>query len=89
MSNIAIVGKRGWGKSYAAKVPVEGLLDLGDCDLKASADGERPGYPMAVFGGQHADTNITEATGRALAELLVAEPVLAIIDMGSMRKAEH
>jgi hypothetical protein len=38
MSNIAIFGKRGRGKSYTAKVPVEGLLDLGDWALKASAD---------------------------------------------------
>ena len=57
--------------------------------LKSSARGARTGYPTAVFGGQHTDIEIPDGSGRALAELLVAEPVPAIFDMGSMRKAEQ
>ncbi len=99
-SDIAILGKKGRGKSYTAKGLVERLLDLGErvlildplghwWGLKSSVDGERPGYPVAVFGGQHADIDISEDSGRTLAEILVAEPVPAIIDMGTMRKAEQ
>ncbi len=99
-SDIAILGKKGRGKSYAAKGLVERLLDLGErvlildplghwWGLKASADGERPGYPVAVFGGHHADIEIGEKSGRILAEILVAEAVPAIIDMGAMRKGEQ
>ncbi len=99
-SDVAIVGKKGRGKSYAAKGLVERLLDLGErvlildplghwWGLKSSADGERRGYPIAVFGGHHADIDITEDSGRTLAEILVAEPVPAIVDMGAMRKVEQ
>jgi hypothetical protein len=99
-ADIAILGKKGRGKSYAAKGLVERLLDLGErvlildplghwWGLKASLDAEREGYPVAVFGGHHADIEIAEDSGRALAEILVSEPVPAIVDMGTMRKAEQ
>ena len=99
-TDIAILGKKGHRKSYAAQGLVERLLHLGErilildplghwWGLKSSADGERPGYPIAVFGGHHADIEITEDSGRALAQILVGEPIPAIIDMGSMRKSEQ
>ncbi len=99
-SDIAILGKKGRGKSYAAKGLVERLLDLGErvlildplghwWGLKSSADGDRPGYPVAVFGGHHADIEVSEESGRVLAQLLVAEPISAILDMGAMRKSEQ
>jgi DNA helicase HerA-like ATPase len=99
-ADIAILGKKGRGKSYAAKGLVERLLDLGErvlildplghwWGLKSSANAEAPGYAVAVFGGQHADIEITETAGRALARLLCKERVSAIIDMGTMRKGEQ
>jgi DNA helicase HerA-like ATPase len=99
-SDIAILGKKGRGKSYAAKGLVERLLDLGErvlildplghwWGLKSSADGERPGYAVAVFGGEHADIAITEESGRVLAQILAAETIPAIVDMGAMRKGEQ
>ncbi len=98
--DIAILGKKGRGKSYAAKGLIERMLDLGErvlvldplghwWELKASANGEQAGYPVPVFGGQHADLEIGEASGRALARVLVAERISAIVDLGSMRKAEQ
>jgi uncharacterized protein len=99
-ADIAILGKKGRNKSYLAKLLVERLLDLGErvlvldplghwWELKSSANGEAPGYPIAVFGGQHADIEITETAGRGLARLLCEETVSAIIDMGTMRKTEQ
>ena len=82
--DIAILGKKGRGKSYAAKGLVERMLDLGErvlildplghwWGLKASANGEQTGYFVPVFGGKHADVEINESCGRALARVLVAE----------------
>ncbi len=70
----AVIGKTGSGKTYAAKGLVEGLLEAGQrvCiidptdvwwGLKASADGKREGYPIAVFGGDHAQHLMTWRVG--------------------------
>ena len=99
-TDVAILGKKGRGKSYAAKGLVERMLDLGErvlildplghwWGLKASFNGEHAGYPVPVFGGQHANVEIGEDNGRALARMLVAERISAIVDMGSMRKVEQ
>ncbi len=96
-SDIAILGKKGRGKSYAAKGLVERLLDMGERVLildplghwwGLKSCGDEPDYPAVVFGGQHADIEIGEESGRKLAQILVSEPVPAIVDMGTMRKAE-
>src|SRR5437660_11946679 len=66
---IAIVGTAGSGKTYAAKGFVERLLDSGArvtivdplgvwWGLRAGAAGES-GYPVIVFGGRHAEVQIT------------------------------
>lgn len=79
--HVAVVGKTGAGKSYAAKGIVERLLGLGRrvCvidptsawwGLRSSADGARPGFPVAVFGGEHADVAIAPGSGAALAAIV-------------------
>jgi len=76
-ADIAILGKKGRGKTFTAKGIVEWLLHLGRrvivldplsvwWGLKASADGKSPGYPVAVFGGPKADIPITGESGLAL-----------------------
>lgn len=97
-ADIAILGKKGRGKTYTAKGIVERLLDLGRrvvvidplsvwWGLKSSADGERPGYPIAVFGGPHGDMPLTEEMGRPLARIIAWENLPTIIDVGQMTKA--
>ncbi|MCW5777337.1 MAG: DUF853 family protein [Phycisphaeraceae bacterium] len=90
--HLAIVGKTGSGKTYTAKGLVEGLLEAGRrvCvldptgawwGLRSSADGRKPGHPVTVFGGEHADVPIMEHGAAALGELLGREHVPAIIDL--------
>lgn len=90
--SIAFVGRTGSGKSFAAKGGVEQLLRAGArvCiidptsvwhGLRSSADGKSPGFPIAVFGGDHADAEIGEASGAPLATLLAGKNLPAIIDV--------
>ena len=99
-ADIAILGKKGRGKTFTAKGLVERLLTMGRrvlvldplsvwWGLKASADGKSPGFPIAVFGGPKADIHITSTSGHALGQLLTGEPISAVLDMGEMRKAEQ
>jgi uncharacterized protein len=94
---IAIVGTSGSGKTYAAKGLVERLLDAGDArvcvvdplgvwwGLRASADGQSPGYPVVVFGGRHADVDLDEGMGAALGRLVGTHPLLAcVVDLSEL-----
>src|SRR5271163_719488 len=92
-ADIAILGKKGRGKTFTAKGLVERLLTLGRrvlvldplsvwWGLKASADGKSPGYPIAVFGGPKADISIAPTSGHALGQLLAGAGISAVLDMG-------
>ena len=65
-STQAILAVKGAGKTYTASVQAEELLELGQqtviidptgawYGLKSSADGQRPGFSIPIFGGEHAD----------------------------------
>lgn len=90
--SVAIIGRTGSGKTYAAKGAVERLLDDGAriCiidptgvwwGLRSSADGEKPAFPVIVFGGDHADVKIADTSGAALAQLLAGQNLPSIIDL--------
>jgi Helicase HerA, central domain len=92
---IAIVGTAGSGKTYAAKGFVEQLLDSGArvaivdplgvwWGLRASADGGAAGYPVVVFGGNHADVPITGEMGAALGRLIASEAFACVIDVSEL-----
>ncbi len=94
-SHLAIVGKTGSGKTYAAKGFVERLLDLGRrvaivdptgswWGLRALDDGKRAGYPTVVFGGDHADVPIAETSGQPLAGLIASGNFPCVIDLSEM-----
>jgi hypothetical protein len=96
--DIAILGKKGKGKTYAAKGLVERLLDLGRrvvvvdpmgvwWGLRTAADGKRPGYRIAVFGGDHGDMPLVDEMARPLARVLASENLPAVLDLADMRKA--
>lgn len=96
---IAILAKKGAGKSYTASVMVEGLLDAGQVPvivdptgawwgLKSSADGKSEAYPMVVFGGEHADLPLEENAGEATARAIVEQRFPAIIDLSLFRKGQ-
>jgi uncharacterized protein len=99
-ADIAILGKKGRGKTFAAKGIVERLLSMGRrvlvldplsvwWGLKASADAKSPGFPVVVFGGPKADISISANSGQALGQLLSANSVSAVLDVGQMYRKEQ
>lgn len=90
--HLAIVGRTGSGKTYTAKGLVEQLLTAQRrvCivdptgawwGVRSSADGKHAGFPVAVFGGEHADVPIVAGSGAALAELIATRNMPAVIDL--------
>jgi uncharacterized protein DUF87 len=88
-----ILGKTRSGKSSVARLCVEHLLDRGEpvCildpkgdwwGLKSSANGKRAGYPVIIFGGEHADLPLNSKSGAAVAELVATGNRPCIIDLG-------
>lgn len=88
----AVLGITGSGKSYAVRGLVEQLLDRGDrvCiidpkgdwwGLKSSADGKSAGFPVVIFGGDHADVTIDGHSGAAIGELVATGNRPCIIDL--------
>ena len=93
--HLAIVGKAGSGKTYTSKGMVERLLNARRrvCildptgvwwGLRSSADGKRVGFPVVVFGGAHADVQIGEHSGAALAKIVADKNLPAIVDLSEM-----
>ncbi len=99
-SHIAILGKTGSGKTYAAKGIVEDILTKGGrvCiidptgawhGLRSSASGKRAGFPVVIFGGAHADLPLGGAHGEAIAEIIGTASDPAILDTSLMRVGER
>lgn len=91
-AHVGVLGKTGSGKSYAARGCVERLLDEQRrvvvidptgvwWGLRSSSNGKAEGYPVAIFGGDHADVPITDASGARLGEFLAARTLSAIVDV--------
>jgi hypothetical protein len=99
-STQAILAQKGKGKSYAAAVEAEELLDAGQIvviidptdahfGLRSSPDGRSTGYPIAVFGGDHGDVPLEPGGGAVLAEAVVRERFSAIVCTETMTKGEE
>lgn len=97
--SVAILAKRGVGKTYTAAVFAEQLLEANQIPviidptgahwgLKSSADGKAPGYPVYVFGGDHGDLPLEEASGETIARALVDHPFPAVLDVSHLRKGQ-
>lgn len=94
-----ILAKRGSGKTYAASVLAEELLRAGQriCavdptgvwwGLRSSADGQQGGFPIVVFGGEHADVPLGEEQGRLLAQMIATEHLSCIIDLSEFTQGQ-
>lgn len=89
---VAVLAKTRSGKSSVLRLMVEDLLDhkrpvcivdpKGDWwGLKLSADGKKAGYPVVIFGGEHADVPINEHAGAGVAELVATGNRPCIVDL--------
>ena len=89
--HIAILGKTGSGKTYAAKGIVEGLLAAARrvvivdptgawWGLRSSRDGKKPGFKILVLGGDHGDLPLPALGGAAVAKLAVDQDVSLVAD---------
>lgn len=98
---IAIIGRRGSGKTTTALVLAEEYIKAGlpvvlldplgvHYGLRSSADGERPGLPVTILGGAHGDVPIETTAGALVADLVVEQPGAYIIDFSGFesRSAE-
>ena len=94
----AILAMRGVGKTHTASVMAEEMLRAGQpivaydptgawWGLKSSADGKRPGYPVVIFGGEHADVPLEESAGETIAATIVEKRIPAVLDVSLLRKA--
>lgn len=98
--HIAILGKTGAGKSYLARVIVEGILRAAGrvCvidptgvwwGLRSNAAGDGPGFPVLVFGGRHGDIRLAAGDGAALAEIIGTSSTPAVLDTSDLRVSER
>jgi hypothetical protein len=96
---IAFLAKKGAGKTYSASVLAEEMLrnhqQIVVIDptgawfgLKSSADGTKGGYPVVIFGGDHADLPLEKGSGAVIARALVEKRFSAILDLSHFRNEE-
>ncbi len=94
---IAILAKKGAGKTYAAgvieeefaeqRLPFIVLDPVGvHYGIRSTADGTKRAYPVVVFGGEHGDIPIERDMGQAVAEAVVDENISCIIDLSELSK---
>lgn len=97
---MAMIGRKGAGKTYLASMIAEQMLDTGSqvivvdpvgnwWGLRVDADGKSKGKEIFVIGGDHGDIPLVPEAGARIAQLLVEKEVSAIIDVSSFRIGEH
>lgn len=97
-TSLAILAKKRVGKSYTAAVIAEELMRAGQpvvivditgahWGLKSSADGSKAMFPVAIFGGKHADVPLEDNAGAVVARAIVEKRFSAILDFSIMTKA--
>jgi uncharacterized protein len=99
-SDIAILGRKGRGKTFTAKGIVEKLLEqrhrtlvidpLGVWwGLRVDSSGKGNGFDVAIFGGKHADIPLHEEMARPLAQLIAKENIAIILDVSEFRRNQQ
>lgn len=99
---IAILARRGAGKTYTASVIVEEVIKSGLpvvildptgawWGLRSSADGSKPGLPVTILGGEHGDVPLARSAGKDIAEVVISHPRPYVIDLSGFesRTAEQ
>lgn len=98
--HVIALGKTGSGKSSKLRFLVEQLLDKGKpvtlidpkgdwWGIKSSSDGKSAGYPVMIFGGEHADVPLNPQAGAHVAELVATGNRPALLDLGGWMVGER
>jgi uncharacterized protein len=98
--SIGLYAVKGAGKTYAAAVLAEEMIQAGVqvvvvdptdvwWGLRSSADGKGDGFPVYVFGGPHADVPLEPTAGELIADVIVDHGINAILSLRHMRKADQ
>ncbi len=94
---IAFLARTGAGKSGGMRVIAEQIIDAGQfiifLDPKGDAygiraSGTKPGYPVLIMGGDHADVPLQPNSGKFVAEMLAKERVSTVLDVSEFSKAD-
>lgn len=98
---IAILARRGAGKTYTAKVLAEEMIERALpvvildpvgvwWGLRSNAAGTGAGYPVTILGGDHGDIPLEASAGTLVANLVAEEPVAIVLDLSAFNsKAEQ
>ena len=97
LRTFAWLGIRGSGKTTGATVMAEEMCEAGLpwvaldpvgvwYGLRAASDGTPGGYPVVVFGGQHADLPLDKGRGAKIAEAILEQNVCCVIDLSGESK---
>jgi hypothetical protein len=97
---LAVIGRRGAGKTYLSGLLAEQMIDAGAqtiildpvgnwWGLRLMADGKTKGKDIFILGGKHGDVPISKDAGARLAQLLVEKPFSALIDTSEFREGER
>lgn len=91
---IAIIGRRGSGKTHTASVLAEEFIEAGlpICaldplgvwfGLRSSSDGQKAGLPVTIVGGRHGDVPLERTGGAVVADLVIDQPGAYLVDLSS------
>lgn len=97
---LAFLARKGGGKTYAASLLAEQMLDAGAqvvvmdvvgvwYGLRLAADGKRRGKDIYIIGGDHGDLPLTPESGERLARLVVEKNISAVFDISAFRKGDR
>lgn len=98
--HMAIIGKTGSGKTWAAKTIVEQFLAASRqvCiidptgawyGLRVAADGKGIGFDVVLLGGKHADIPLSARSGEAVARLVTQQRASVVIDTTGLTVADY
>ena len=96
---LGFLAKRGAGKTYASAVLAEEMLKAGIpivvidgmgiwWGLRVGKNGEGPGLPIVVFGGEHGDLPLVAEKAKQIARAIVQANISAVIDLTTLSKAQ-
>lgn len=89
---IALLARRGAGKTHTASVLAEEMLAGGYPIIVLDPTGVwwglRSGYPVVILGGEHADVPLEPGGGKVVASFVVNERVPVILDVSGFGEGE-